>query len=97
MSIIGGRRSERNAYQLKQTESYMTTVNNRSAALAFGLAIAAISSPSFAQSGDDEVSPERAAALRQCTSQEQKYPDYLWGDEEIQVYRECMAAHDQPE
>jgi len=75
----------------------MTTMENRLAALAFGLAIAAIAPPSFAQSGDDEVSPERAAALRQCTSQEQRYPEYLWGDEEIQVYRECMAAHDQPE
>jgi hypothetical protein len=87
----------RNAKQLNQMELNMTTTNIRVAVLAFGLAATAISSPSFAQSGDDEVSPERAAALRQCTSQEQRYPEYLWGDEEIQVYRECMAAHDQPE
>jgi len=26
-----------------------------------------------------------------------KYPEYTWGDVEIQVYRECMAEHHQVE
>ena len=75
----------------------MTTMNTRLIALAFGLAVAAIASPSFAQSNDDEVSPARAAALRQCSTQEQKYPEYLWGEAGDQIYAECMAAHGQPE
>jgi hypothetical protein len=75
----------------------MKTMNNRLAALAFGLVVAAIASPSLAQDNGFPVSPERAAALRQCSTLEQKYPEYVWGDVEIQVYRECMASHHQPE
>jgi hypothetical protein len=78
-------------------ELNMKTMNIRLAAIALGLAVAAIASPSFAQSNEDGVSPARAAALRQCSTQEQKYPEYLWGEAGDQIYAECMAAHGQPE
>jgi hypothetical protein len=68
-------------------------MNIRLAALAFGLVVAAIASPSLAQ----EINSARAAALHQCSTQEQKYPEYLWGEAGDQIYRECMAEHDQPE
>lgn len=71
----------------------MTTMNTRLVALAFGLVVAAIASPSLAQ----EISFARAAAIRHCATSVQKYPNYVWGDYEIQIYRECMAEHDQVE
>lgn len=78
----------------------MTTISNRLAALAFGLAVAAAASPSLAQRNDyndNHVSAARAAALRECTNLEQKYSEYTWGVTEIQQYRACMAARGQPE
>jgi hypothetical protein len=43
------------------------------------------------------MSAARAAALRECNRQASKYPDYLWGDYEIDVYRACMAERGQQE
>jgi hypothetical protein len=73
------------------------TMNNRLAALAFGLAVAAVASPSFAQRNDNEVSSARAAALRQCSARQQKDLEYLWGVQQDDIYRACMAEHGQPE
>jgi hypothetical protein len=73
------------------------TMNNRLAALAFGLAVAAVASPSFAQGNNSEVSSARAAALRQCSALQQKDLEYLWGVQQDDIYRACMAEHGQPE
>jgi hypothetical protein len=70
---------------------------NRFAALAVGLAVVAVASPSIAQSNKDEVSAARAADLRDCTSRAQKYLNYLWGVQQDDIYRACMAEHHQPE
>jgi hypothetical protein len=70
----------------------MATVNSRLAALALGLAVTALASPSFAQS-EEHISAARAAAIHECSVRAGKYTEYLWGDFELYVYRACMAEH----
>jgi hypothetical protein len=67
-------------------------------ALALGLAISALASPSFAQrSGSGGMSAARAAALRECNLRAQKYTQHTWADVQIYVYRACMSEHGQQE
>jgi hypothetical protein len=47
----------------------MTITRKTLGALAIGLAIAASSSPSFAQRGEDGMSGERAKALHDCNAE----------------------------
>jgi hypothetical protein len=79
----------------------MITMNNRLAALAFGLAIAAASTPSLAQHVDNNngypVSAARAKALRECNARAQPYVQYDWGVGQTAIYRACMAERGQPE
>ena len=77
---------------------------------AVGLAML-VASPAFAQSyhpgrldrptlgadGALHISAARAAALRECSAIAAQYPEYEWGNMEIQQYRACMARHDQVE
>lgn len=70
---------------------------NRVAMLALGLVTIASTAPAFAQPNGDRMSAGRAAAIRECNRAAAKYPEYLWGDFEIQVYRSCMAQHGQHE
>jgi hypothetical protein len=75
-------------------------MNNRLAALAFGIAFMAAASPSFAQRSDNEdfrPSPARAEALRECNARAQPYLERDWGVKQDDVYRACMAEHRQPE
>jgi hypothetical protein len=79
----------------------MTTMKNRLAALVFGLAIAAATSPSLAQRVDNNngypVSAKRAQALRECNARAQPYVQKDWGVGQGAIYRACMAEHGQPE
>jgi hypothetical protein len=61
--------------------------------LALGLAVAAATSPSFAQSNRTS----RAQAIQDCSAEAGKYSQHLWGLWEVQVYRACMARHGQKE
>jgi hypothetical protein len=70
------------------------------AALALGLATSAVATPSFAQrsqGGALGMSAARAQAIRECTARAGKYIEHTWGDNEIYIYRACMAEHGQPE
>jgi hypothetical protein len=67
------------------------------AALALGLVLTASASQGFAQERGIHVSAARAAAIQECNARSSKYLEYVWGDTEIQVYRECMAEHHQME
>jgi len=67
------------------------------AALAVTLAVSALASPSYAQGGGREISPERAQAIHECSLLAARYPQYLWGNMEIYQYRACMTEHGQPE
>jgi hypothetical protein len=73
------------------------TIVKRVAMLALGLITIASAASAFAQTNADRMSAARAAAIRECNRQASKYPDYLWGDFEINVYRACMTERDQQE
>jgi hypothetical protein len=70
---------------------------NRVAMLALGLLTVASAAPALAQPNGDRMSAGRAAAIRECNRAATKYPEYLWGDFEIDVYRSCMAQRGQRE
>lgn len=98
MSMSAGRK---NAHNSTERKLIMMTMNTRLAALAFGIAVAAVASPAVAQRNnnrnDNEVSSARTADLRECNSQAQGYYDYNWGVRQSDIYRACMAEHGQPE
>jgi len=75
----------------------MIIPNKRVAAIAIGLAISALASPSFAQRSEDHMSAGRAAAIHECSVRVGKYRQYTWGDTEIHTYRACMSEHGQQE
>lgn len=39
----------------------------------------------------------RFKAIHECSVSSAKYPEYVWGNVKLYVYRACMAAHGQPE
>jgi len=59
-------------------------------------ATAGAATPSIAQSYRPALSA-RAHAIQVCSGQQKTYPEYTWGDREIEVYRSCMSQHGQPE
>ena len=67
------------------------------AALAVVVAVGAAASPSYAQGGGVQISQQRAQALHECSVRAARYPQYLWGNQELYTYRACMAEHAQPE
>jgi len=87
----------KNAHNRTERKLIMMTMNTRLAALAFGIAVAAVASPAVAQRNNNEVSAARAEALRECSARQQKDLEYLWGVQQDDIYRACMAEHGQPE
>jgi hypothetical protein len=79
----------------------MITINKHLAApvsaLALGLALATLASPSFAQRSEYPISTARGSALRECNDLAQKYHNNRWGTVQLQTYRSCMAQHNEPE
>jgi len=73
----------------------MVTLKKCLPALALGLAVTALASPSYAQA--PEISGARARAIHECSVAADRYPQYLWGNMEIYQYRACMAEHGQQE
>jgi hypothetical protein len=67
------------------------------AALAVAVAVSAVASPSYAQDGAVHISQQRAQAIHACSVRAARYPQYLWGNQEIYTYRACMAEHGQQE
>ena len=67
------------------------------AALALAFAMTALASPSYAQEGGVRISQQRAQAIHACNLRAARYPQYLWGNQEIYTYRACMAEHGQQE
>jgi hypothetical protein len=67
------------------------------AALALAFAVTALASPGYAQEGGVHISRQRAQALHECNLRAARYPQYLWGNQEIYTYRACMSEHGQPE
>ena len=75
----------------------MFSLNKPAAAVALGLAIAAVASPSLAQRSETPMSSAREQALRECNAAAAKYRQYTWGHQESDAYRACMANHGQQE
>jgi hypothetical protein len=75
----------------------MTNLKQGPAALALAFAVTALASPSYAQEAGVHISRQRAQALHECNLRAARYPQYLWGNQEIYTYRACMAEHGQPE
>jgi hypothetical protein len=68
------------------------------AAFAVAVAVSAVASPSYAQDGGGvRISQQRAQAIHACNLRAARYPQYLWGNQEIYTYRACMAEHGQQE
>jgi hypothetical protein len=67
------------------------------AALALAFAVTALASPSYAQEGGVHISGQRAQAIHECSLKAARYPQYLWGNQEIYTYRACMTEHGQQE
>jgi hypothetical protein len=75
----------------------MFSLNKRAAAVALGLAIAAVASPSLAQRSETPMNSAREQALRECSGQAGKMSQSTWGDHQIHAFRSCMHQHGQPE
>ena len=65
----------------------MFSLNKRAAAVALGLAIAAVASPSLAQRSETPMSSAREQALRECSGQAGKMSQSTWGDHQIHAFR----------
>jgi hypothetical protein len=70
---------------------------NRVAMLALALVIIASTAPALAQPNGDRTNAGRAAAIRECNRAAAKYPEYLWGDFDLQVDRSCITQRGQQE
>jgi hypothetical protein len=66
-------------------------------ALAFGLALVTVSSPSWAQMDEQQITSARETALRECSAEVAKLYTRLWTEHQILRYRACMERHGEPE
>jgi hypothetical protein len=62
------------------------------AALALGLAVSTLATPSFAQRAEDQMSTSRQDALRDCNHKKPQ-SQHTWGHHQIDFYRSCMMQH----
>ena len=61
-------------------------------ALALGVALTTLASPSFA-----ELSTSRESAIHECSGAAGKYTGHTWQTLQLHTYRSCMAEHREPE
>ena len=73
----------------------MATINRHLAAVAFGLALAAAATPSFAQRAEqNHMNATRERAIQECSVEStKKAPQSTWGVQQLQMYRSCMGQH----
>lgn len=58
---------------------------------------AALAPLSVAHAQGAGISPERAAAIHECSLASQRYPETTFSSLEFELYRACMARHGQVE
>ena len=85
------------AADLPRKEPPPATASPMAAAVAFGLAVSTLATPSFAQRAEDHMSGGREKGLRECNVQAGKLSQHSWGAHQIQNYRSCMMQHDHQE
>jgi hypothetical protein len=66
-------------------------------ALALGLVLVSLASPSFAQRGDHAMSGAREQALRECSTGADKYTNSTWQTTQLHSFRSCMMQHGEQE
>jgi len=75
--------------------------HSRFAAMALGIVTAGgiVLASQAALAAPRQTAPERdrSTAVRACSGDEMKLPDYTWGVQEVDKYRVCMTRHGQPE
>jgi hypothetical protein len=86
---------ERTQCEKSKRRNVIVTLKKCLPALALGLAVTVLASPSYARV--PEISAARARAIHECSVAADRYPQYLWGNMEIYHYRACMAEHGQQE
>ena len=64
---------------------------------AIAVALAVISSPSFAKKHAPQMSAARAAAIHECNAKAKPFDEKTWLTEQLAVYRGCMFDHGQME
>ena len=67
------------------------------AALAFGIAVSALATPSLAQRAEGQMSGSRENALKECNGDAGKMSQSTWGDHQMHKYRSCMMQHGEQE
>ena len=72
-------------------------LKNYIAAILVTVAALAAVSHAHAQGEGIRISPARAAAIHECSVISQRYPETTFSSLEFQLYRACMARHDQVE
>jgi hypothetical protein len=75
----------------------MFAINRHVAAIALGLAITAVASPSLAQRSENPMSSAREQALRECSAQSGKMSQSTWGAHQLHAFRSCMHDRGQQE
>jgi hypothetical protein len=81
----------------------MNSVSKPLVALALGISIVALASPSLAQTprgrdSSDHISAARAAAIRECSRRaDHEYNAWIEGSMNVEVYDACMGEHGQPD
>jgi len=63
-------------------------------ALALGVALTTLASPSFAAS---PLNGGRESAIHECSGAASKYTGHTWQTLQLHTYRSCMAEHGEPE
>jgi hypothetical protein len=85
-------------YNIVKGRVAMNTMSKPLVALALGISIVALASPSLAQTRRDpnHMSAARAAALLECSRRaDREYPTWISGNLNVQVYDACMGDHGQ--
>ena len=53
-------------------------------------ACAGLSPVNAKAAGQEHIGSARAAAIHECSVKANHFADYVWGDVELYVYRDCM-------
>jgi hypothetical protein len=96
LSPLGGRinvKETKRMVGVNKTMAKHNVAKHMAAALAFGLAVSTLATPSLAQRAEGPMSGTREKALRECNAQSGKLTQHSWGDHQIQNYRSCMMQH----
>jgi hypothetical protein len=81
-----------------QGDASMVRANKYIAAgLAAGLALSALTAPSFAQRAEGDLSAQREKALRDCNADAGKMSQSTWGVQQLHKHRSCMMQRGEQE